>query len=96
MGIKRLNKFLTITTNSAQEYKNLNEYIRSFKQPGYRQFNTRNKVLKISIDVYLYLHKYLYSFNDHLYGFLNQIVRLLSVGIIPVYVFDGKPQMRKI
>ena len=95
MGIKKLNKFLTETTNSAIQYNSLNEYIRSFKKEGYRHFNTRNKVLKISIDVYLYIHKYLYSFGDHIYGFYNQIIRLLSVGIIPVYVFDGKPPEEK-
>ena len=94
MGIKKLNKFLT-ETNAIIIHNNISDYVKSQKPMGYKLFNTKNNTFKIGIDVYLYMHKFLYSHNDHLYGFLHQIIKLLLHKIIPIYIFDGTPPSEK-
>ena len=95
MGIKKLNKFLTETKNAVIIHNNINEYIRNKKQDGYKLFNTKKEPYIIGIDANLYMYKFLYSHEDHLYGFLNQIIKLLLHKIIPVYIFDGIPPYEK-
>jgi len=54
--------------------------------------NLNNK--KIAIDSSILLYKFRYTYkedNFHIQGFLYKIIELLSAGIIPVFVFDGKP-----
>ena len=54
--------------------------------------NLYNK--KIAIDSSILLYKFRYTYkedNFHIQGFLYKVVELLSAGIIPVFVFDGKP-----
>jgi flap endonuclease-1 len=53
---------------------------------------------KLAIDTSILLYKYS-SFNkienSHIIGFLNKTILYLSNGIIPIYVFDGKPPDEK-
>ena len=49
----------------------------------------------LSIDTSIFLYKYLYNDYDYLYCFMKQILKLLKNGIIPFYVFDGKPPKEK-
>jgi 5'-3' exonuclease len=96
MGIKKLNKFLMNHNNNIIfKYKNLLELSKSNKDKEYQCFNTIQKPMVLGIDVSLYLHKFIYSHNDHIYGFVNQILKLLSNKIIPLYVFDGIPPQEK-
>lgn len=95
MGIKNLNKFLTDTNNAVIVHNNINDYIINRKKNGYKCFNTKNIPHYVGIDVHLYMHKFLYSHNDHLYGFFNQIIKLLLHKIIPIYIFDGIPPYEK-
>ena len=96
MGIKKLNKFLMNHDNNIiYKYKNLLELSKSSKDKNFQCFNTIQKPMILGIDVSLYLHKFLYSHNDHIYGFVNQILKLLSNKIIPLYVFDGIPPEQK-
>jgi 5'-3' exonuclease len=89
MGIKKLSKFL-LSHNIIKKYNNLDDFVSQYS------YLTRNKnYIKICIDASLYIHKYLHSYNDILLGFTNQIIRLLSAKILPVYVFDGKPPKEK-
>jgi flap endonuclease-1 len=37
----------------------------------------------------------MHSYNDIIFGFTNQILRLLSTKILHIYVFDGKPPIEK-
>jgi flap endonuclease-1 len=49
---------------------------------------------KIAIDSSILLYKYRYTYkeeNFHIQGFLYKVIEFLSAGIIPVFVFDGKP-----
>lgn len=85
MGIKKLNKFLTETMQSANTYDGMHNYMKS----------KNKKTLYVAVDVYLYLHKYLYSDKNHLLGFLRQIIRLLGDGIVPIYIFEGTPPDEK-
>jgi 5'-3' exonuclease len=87
MGIKKLSKFL-LSHNIITKYKNLDEFVSKYS-------NINNNYMKICIDASLYIHKYLHSYNDILLGFTNQIIRLLSAKILPIYVFDGKPPKEK-
>jgi flap endonuclease-1 len=51
---------------------------------------------KIAIDTSLYLYKIKYTHNGKIIdGFVKQIMRLIKNGIIPVYIFDGKPPEEK-
>lgn len=88
MGIKRMNKFLE-NKNLIKIHNNLNDMIRNNKQTEYQVFNTRNKCYRIAVDTMLYAHKFKYSYNDIIYGFINQIINFLNNRILPIYIIDG-------
>ena len=88
MGIKRMNKFLG-EKNLIKIHNNLNDMIRNNKQTEYQVFNTRNKCYRLAIDTMLYAHKFKYSYNDMIYGFINQIINFLNNRILPIYIIDG-------
>lgn len=49
---------------------------------------------KIAIDSSILLYKFRYFYKEdsfHIQGFLHKVIELLQLGIIPVFVFDGKP-----
>lgn len=48
-----------------------------------------------AIDTSIYIHRFLYNGGNHIEGFYKQIIRLLKNGILPVYIFDGKPPKEK-
>ena len=55
--------------------------------------NLYNKKIAIDSSILLYKFRYTYQTNDsfHIQGFIMHTIELLESGIIPVYVFDGKP-----
>ena len=53
------------------------------------------KYKKIAIDTSLFIHKFLYSYNNIIHGFFLQIYHLRRRNIEPVYIFDGKPPTEK-
>lgn len=79
MGIKKLNKFLE-DRGLIKEHTSLSAYTIS-----------RGKIRKfvLGVDFLLYLHKYHHSCGSVIGGFWNQIIKLLSRGVLPVYVVDG-------
>lgn len=81
MGIKSLNKLLQKYASNACVQKNLSDY--------------SGKI--IAIDTSLFLYKFISMAKNGLpYEFLlAQIIDFLRNGIIPVYVFDGKPPVEK-
>lgn len=79
MGIKNLTNIIKKNSKKSIEYTKLNKLY--------------GKTL--SIDTSIFLYKYLYNDSDYLYCFLKQILKLLKNGIIPLYVFDGKPPEEK-
>ena len=88
MGIKRMNKFLDVN-GLIKKHNNINDFIRNNKKVEFQCFNTRNKCYRIAVDTMLYAHKFKYSYNDIIYGFVNQIINFLSNRILPIYIIDG-------
>jgi flap endonuclease-1 len=81
MGIKGLNKLINQYAITAISQKNINEFCGS----------------KVAIDSEILVHKYrsLESKNSHISGFISNIFWHLENGIIPIYVFDGCPNVAK-
>jgi len=88
MGIKKLSKFL-ISHNIVDRYVSFDDFVLNNKD------KVNSKYIKICVDASLYVYKYNHSYNDIIFGFLNQILRMLSSNIMPIYVFDGKPPIEK-
>ena len=86
MGIKKLFTFL----NNKEIYKiypYMNDLIKDKKLD-------KNKML-IGIDGNLYCYKYSHSYDNMILGFYNQILKFLSNGIYPFYIFDGGTLIEK-
>ena len=79
MGIKNISLLLSQKCKDSMQKKNLKLYC--------------NKI--ITIDLSIYLYKYLYNNDDHIEGLTRQILRLYRNGITPLYVFDGIPPKEK-
>jgi len=81
MGIKGLNKLISQFASSAISLHNIDEFCGS----------------KVAIDGEILIHKFrtVESKNSHIFGFLNNIFWHLRHGIIPIYVFDGAPNIAK-
>lgn len=79
MGIKNISLLLSQKCKESIQKKNLKFY--------------SNKT--ITIDLSIYLYKYLYNNDDHIEGLTRQILRLYRNGITPLYVFDGSPPKEK-
>ena len=70
MGIKKLNKFLS-KYDALENYDSLTELVNSIKHN-----NIYSKKKIFAIDTSLYMYKYVYSYENYLTGFLNQITKL--------------------
>ena len=81
MGIKKLKSLIERYSPNAIKIKPLSFY--------------KNKVIAIDTSIYLYKYKYKFSESNIINGFIEQIIILLKNGIVPVYVFDGKPPIEK-
>jgi flap endonuclease-1 len=80
MGVKDLNPFLRENTPDA------------IKEVLLKEFS--GKI--VAIDTSIYFYKFLYKNDRFLEGFFQQIYRLCSNGITPIYVFDGMPPPEKL
>lgn len=88
MGIRKMYKFLN-DLELIKDYPTLTKYVHSRKREN------PNMPVIICIDFWLYAHKFTYSYGNMLIGFWNQIIKLLSHKIIPLYVYDGRPPQEK-
>ena len=79
MGIKDLNSFLKQNAGECVQEVVLGQL----------------KGKKVAIDTSIYFYKFLYKNPRFIEGFFQQIFRLRSNGITPIYVFDGKPPQEK-
>jgi flap endonuclease-1 len=78
MGIKNLKSIIKKNAPEALTEINLNQIVNS----------------RVCIDSSILLYQFRYSCPDdnfHIVGFLNKTIELLKIGIIPIFVFDGKP-----
>lgn len=89
-----MNKFLD-THKLIKIHNNLGDLIRNSKESDYKVFNTRNKCYRLGIDTMLYAHKFKYSYNNIIIGFVNQIIKFLSNRILPIYIIDGIAPIEK-
>ena len=92
MGIKCLLKFINETPSLIQNVD-----------------NSKYKFKRIAIDISILIYKIIISVRNsgadytnqkgeitsHILGLFNKTIELLNYGIIPVYVFDGKPPIIK-
>lgn len=94
MGIRKLNKFL-ISRESIISYRNISDFVNKLKITNHN--NAQNKKTIIAIDFWLYAHKFLHSCRSDnvILGFWNQIMKLFSCGVIPLYVMDGSVPLEK-
>tara|TARA_R110002074_G_scaffold402182_1_gene604305 strand:- start:1502 stop:2650 length:1149 start_codon:yes stop_codon:yes gene_type:complete len=76
--------------------KNLNKMIKKYCKNSVKTIELTELTGEIvSIDTSIFLYKYQYNNAHYLLSFLKQIIKLLESGIIPFYVFDGKPPKEK-
>ena len=74
--------------------KNLKKLIKRFAPDAiHDRPNLYNKRVAIDSSILLYKFRYTYRDDDsfHIRGFVHKIIELLESGVIPVFVFDGKP-----
>jgi 5'-3' exonuclease len=98
MGVKRLNKYLANYEDSVFTHRTLKDFVNfmiPISENIYNIKNKNNKKIIMAIDTSLYIYKYMYSYDNFLFGFISQITRLLSNNIIPIYVFEGSPPIEK-
>lgn len=81
MGIKGLNKIISLYANSSISVKHVS--------------NFRNSRIAIDSEILIYQYRTNGDKNSHIYGFINNVFWYLKHGIIPIYVFDGMPSISK-
>jgi flap endonuclease-1 len=79
MGVKGLSKFIKENQPNAIKTRSLSEL--------------RDCV--VAVDTNYYIYKYTISTDDYIKKFASQYLHLVSFGIKPIYVFDGKPPNEK-
>lgn len=79
MGVKGLSKFIRENIPNAIKKRKLSDL--------------KNSV--VAIDTNYYIYKYTISTKDFIKKFASQYLHLVSFGIKPLYVFDGKPPSEK-
>lgn len=92
MGIKKLHTFLE-ENNLILQHKEFKNFLinKKTQNPNYK-FDQR---LIIGVDFFVYAYKFNYSCDNMFYGFVTQILKFLSNGIIPIYILDGKSSQHK-
>ena len=86
MGIKKLHTFLN-NKGIYKTYPYLNNLI--------DELNFDKSKIIIGIDANLFYYKYSHSYDNMLIGFFNQILKFLSYGYYPLYIFDGGTMTEK-
>jgi flap endonuclease-1 len=79
MGVKGLSKFIKENVPNAIQTRSLSDL--------------RGNV--VAVDTNYYIYKYTISTDDYIKKFASQYLHLVSFGIKPLYVFDGKPPSEK-
>jgi flap endonuclease-1 len=79
MGVKGLSKFIKENIPNAINKRKLSDFSDSV----------------VAIDTNYYIYKYTISTDDFVKKFASQYLHLISFGIKPLYVFDGKPPSEK-
>jgi len=86
MGVKKLHTFLN-NKGIYKTYPYLNNLIEDLNID-------KNKII-IGVDANLFYYKYSHSYDNMLIGFFNQVLKFLSYGYYPLYIFDGGTMTEK-
>jgi hypothetical protein len=86
MGIKKLHTFLN-NKGIYKTYPYLNNLI--------DELNFDKSRIIIGVDANLFYYKYSHSYDNMLIGFFNQVLKFLSYGYYPLYIFDGGTMTEK-
>jgi flap endonuclease-1 len=86
MGVKKLHTFLN-NKGIYKTYPYLNNLIEELNLD-------KNKII-IGVDANLFYYKYSHSYDNMLIGFFNQVLKFLSYGYYPLYIFDGGTMTEK-
>lgn len=86
MGVKKLHTFLN-NKGIYKTYPYLNNLI--------DELNFDKNRIIIGIDANLFYYKYSHSYDNMLIGFFNQVLKFLSYGYYPLYIFDGGTMTEK-
>ena len=86
MGVKKLHTFLN-NKGIYKTYPYLNNLI--------DELNFDKTRIIIGVDANLFYYKYSHSYDNMLIGFFNQILKFLSYGYYPLYIFDGGTMTEK-
>lgn len=86
MGVKKLHTFLN-NKGIYKTYPYLNNLI--------DELNFDKSRIIIGVDANLFYYKYSHSYDNMLIGFFNQVLKFLSYGYYPLYIFDGGTMMEK-
>lgn len=86
MGVKKLHTFLN-NKGIYKTYPYLNNLI--------DELNFDKNRIIIGVDANLFYYKYSHSYDNMLIGFFNQVLKFLSYGYYPLYIFDGGTMTEK-
>lgn len=86
MGVKKLHTFLN-NKGIYKTYPYLNNLI--------DELNFDKSKIIIGVDANLFYYKYSHSYDNMLIGFFNQVLKFLSYGYYPLYIFDGGTMTEK-
>jgi len=86
MGVKKLHTFLN-NKGIYKTYPYLNNLI--------DELNFDKSRIIIGVDANLFYYKYSHSYDNMLIGFFNQVIKFLSYGYYPLYIFDGGTMTEK-
>jgi len=86
MGVKKLHTFLN-NKGIYKTYPYLNNLI--------DELNFDKSRIIIGVDANLFYYKYSHSYDNMLIGFFNQVLKFLSYGYYPLYIFDGGTMTEK-
>lgn len=81
MGIKGLNKIISLYSNNAVSVQHIS--------------SLKNSKIAIDSEILIYQYRTNGDENSHIYGFINNIFWYIRNGILPIYVFDGAPSLSK-
>ena len=92
MGIKRLRNTLLekCTGTGVLRFNSFQDFIKNEK----KRLGFRGPYF-VGIDAYLYANRYKRVCQRIEYAFFTQIIQSLSIGIIPIYIFDGRAPEQK-
>lgn len=97
VNVIQRNKTLVYYKPIKMGVKELNPYLRENVAGGIAEVPLEQfRGKRVAIDASIYLYKFLYKNERFLEGFFQQVFRLKTNGLTPIYIFDGAPPPEKL